>query len=501
VQGSVEAIARRLRSSAPTRWQARVVHYGVGGITESDVSAGRGLASRIIGFNVRANKQARDAAEQNGIEIRYYNIIYDLVDDVKAAMSGLLSPERRETFLGNAEILEVFNITKVGKVAGCRVTEGKVQRGAKRSPDPRQRGGSRRQAVHAQALQGRSAGSARRPGMRHGVRELRGHARRRRDRMFLPRRAEMGRRGKKKGRPVSGWLVLDKPWDFGSTEAVSKIKWLFKAEKAGHAGTLDPLASGMLPIALGDATKTVPYVMDGRKIYEFTVAWGEERNTDDLEGKVTASSDARPEKAAIEAILPAYTGVIEQVPPAFSAVKIAGERAYDMARDGEVVEIPAREVEIHRITLLGCPDADHAVFEVECGKGTYVRALARDFGRQLGCYGHISALRRTMVAPFAEQAMVPLADLVALEEIEDDAERLAALDAFLVPAGEALGMLPRIDVSEDQAHRIRMGNPIILRGRDAPVATDDACAFVRGQLLSIGEVAGGEFRPRRVFKA
>jgi tRNA pseudouridine55 synthase len=311
----------------------------------------------------------------------------------------------------------------------------------------------------------------------------------------------MGRRGKKKGRPVSGWLVLDKPWDFGSTEAVSKIKWLFKADKAGHAGTLDPLASGMLPIALGEATKTVPYVMDGRKIYEFTVTWGQQRNTDDLEGEVTAESDTRPERAAIEALLPDYTGVIEQVPPAFSAVKIAGERAYDMARGGEVVEIPAREVEIHRITLLGCPDADHAVFEVECGKGTYVRALARDFGRDLGCYGHISALRRSMVAPFAESAMVPLSELVALEEIEDEAERLARLDAFLVPAGEVLVSLPRIDISDDQAHRLKMGNSIILRGRDAPVATDDACAFARGALVAIGEVAGGEFHPRRVFKS
>jgi tRNA pseudouridine55 synthase len=182
---------------------------------------------------------------------------------------------------------------------------------------------------------------------------------------------------------------------------------------------------------------------------------------------VTASSDARPEKAAIEAILPAYTGVIEQVPPAFSAVKIAGERAYDMARErrGGGDPRPRGRDPPHHAAGLSRPD--HAVFEVECGKGTYVRALARDFGRELGCYGHISALRRTMVAPFAEQAMVPLADLVALEEIEDDAERLAALDAFLVPAGEALGMLPRIDVSEDQAHRLRMGNPIILRGRDA----------------------------------
>ncbi len=270
---------------------------------------------------------------------------------------------------------------------------------------------------------------------------------------------------------------------------------------AGHAGTLDPLASGMLPIALGEATKTVPYVMDGRKIYEFTVAWGQQRNTDDLEGEVTAESDTRPERAAIEALLPDYTGVIEQVPPAFSAVKIAGERAYDMARGGEVVEIPAREVEIHRITLLGCPDADHAVFEVECGKGTYVRALARDFGRDLGCYGHISALRRSMVAPFAESAMVPLSELVALEEIEDEAERLARLDAFLVPAGEVLVSLPRIDISDDQAYRLKMGNSIILRGRDAPVATDDACAFARGALVAIGEVAGGEFHPRRVFKS
>jgi tRNA pseudouridine55 synthase len=241
--------------------------------------------------------------------------------------------------------------------------------------------------------------------------------------------------------------------------------------------------------------------MDGRKVYEFTVTWGEERTTDDLEGDVTARCEKRPGRSEIETLLPRYTGVIEQVPPAFSAVKIAGERAYDLARGGEVVEIPSREVEIHRITLLGCPDPEHAVFEVECGKGTYVRALARDLGRDLGCYGYISALRRTMVAPFGEDAMVPLADLVALEKVEDEAERLASLDAFLVPAGDALSALPRIDISEDQAHRLRMGNPIILRGRDAPVATDDACAFARGSLVAIGEVAGGEFRPRRVFKA
>ena len=309
----------------------------------------------------------------------------------------------------------------------------------------------------------------------------------------------MSKPRKPKGRAVSGWLILDKPVDFGSTEAVSKIKWLFNAQKCGHAGTLDPLASGMLPIALGDATKTVPYVMDGRKVYEFTVTWGEERLTDDLEGAVTRSSDRRPAEEEIRALLPNYTGTINQVPPQFSAIKIAGERAYDLAREGEVVEIPSREVEIHRLTLLGCPDADTAHFEVECGKGTYVRALARDFGRDLGCFGHISSLRRTFVAPFAEDRMVPLADLVALEQVEDRDERLAALDAFLIDTAEALSSLPHLPVTDDQAHRLRMGNPVIVRGRDAPLAEPEAYATVRGRLVAIGEIGEGEFRPKRVF--
>lgn len=308
----------------------------------------------------------------------------------------------------------------------------------------------------------------------------------------------MSKPRKPKGRPVSGWLILDKPADFGSTEAVSKIKWLFNAQKAGHAGTLDPLASGMLPIALGDATKTVPYVMDGRKIYEFTVTWGEERSTDDLEGEATQTSPDRPTEEEIRTLLPRYTGVISQVPPQFSAIKIAGERAYDLARDGETVDIPSREVEVHRLTLLRS-EKDHAHFEVECGKGTYVRSLARDFGRDLGCFGHISLLRRTYVAPFSEETMVPLADLVALEKIEDRDERLAALDEFLIDTGEALAALPQIRVSDDQAHRLRMGNPIILRGRDAPVAEPEAVALVAGKLVAIGEIAGGEFHPRRVF--
>ena len=308
----------------------------------------------------------------------------------------------------------------------------------------------------------------------------------------------MSKPRKPKGRPISGWLILDKPVDFGSTEAVSKIKWLFKAQKAGHAGTLDPLASGMLPIALGYATKTLPYVMDGRKIYEFTVTWGEERSTDDLEGEVTQSSDNRPTEQAIRDLLPKYTGVIEQIPPQFSAIKIAGERAYDLAREGEAVEIPSREVEIHRLTLLKI-EADKAHFEVECGKGTYVRSLARDFGRDLGCYGHISDLRRTYVAPFGEEQMVPLAKLVELEAIEDQDERLAELDAYLIDTAEALSTLPHLPVSEDQARRIRSGNPIILRGRDAPLPCPEAYATVAGDLVAIGAIEAGEFRPKRVF--
>jgi len=309
----------------------------------------------------------------------------------------------------------------------------------------------------------------------------------------------MGRRGKKKGRAISGWLILDKPVDFGSTEAVSKIKWLFKAQKAGHAGTLDPLASGMLPIALGDATKTVPYVMDGSKIYRFTVAWGEERETDDREGNVVRSSDDRPERSEIEALLPRYKGVIEQTPPQYSAIKIDGNRAYDLAREGEVVEMPSREVEIFRLDLVSVPTPDTAVFEVECGKGTYVRSLARDFGRDLGCFGHVADLRRTYVAPFDEEDLVPLEELVALEEVEDDAERLAALDDYLVDTGEALSMLPQVAVSDGQAQRLLSGNPILLRGRDAPLPADAAYATSHGRLVAIGEIAEGEFRPRRVF--
>ena len=318
----------------------------------------------------------------------------------------------------------------------------------------------------------------------------------------------MARRGKKKGRPVSGWVVLDKPVGMGSTEAVSKVRWLFRAEKAGHAGTLDPLASGMLPIALGEATKTVPYVQDGAKVYRFTVAWGEERATDDLEGPVTRRSDLRPSEADVRSLMPNYTGVIMQTPPQFSAIKIGGERAYDLARDGETVDIPAREVEIGRFDLI-----EHAggrtVFEIECGKGTYVRSLARDLGRDLGCFGHIADLRRVAVDPFTDDEMVTVAALEAArfggapagagDTGEETGPDFTAIDRLVVDTAAALDCLPQVAVSDDAASRIRLGNPVIIRGRDAPVDAEEACALARGRLVAIGAIEAGMFRPKRVF--
>ncbi|EKF44358.1 tRNA pseudouridine synthase B [Nitratireductor indicus C115] len=311
----------------------------------------------------------------------------------------------------------------------------------------------------------------------------------------------MARRGKKKGRPVNGWLILDKPAGMGSTEAVSKIKWLFKAEKAGHAGTLDPLASGMLPIALGDATKTVPFVMEGAKVYRFTVAWGEERSTDDLEGPVTKTSDKRPSEEDIRQLLPRYTGIIMQTPPQFSAIKIGGERAYDLAREGETVELAAREIEVGRLDLVSF-DGEKAVFEIECGKGTYVRSLARDMGRDLGCYGHIADLRRTEVYPFTPQQFVELPALEkAAETAHSEAADFSGLDAFLLDIATALEGLPEIAVNDDAAARIRLGNPVIVRGRDAPAEAPEAWASARGRLVALGMVEAGMFKPKRVFGA
>lgn len=324
----------------------------------------------------------------------------------------------------------------------------------------------------------------------------------------------MARRGKKpKGRPISGWVIFDKPVGMGSTDAVSKIKWLYFAQKAGHAGTLDPLASGMLPIALGDATKTVPFVMDGQKTYRFTVRWGAETTTDDAEGPVVNSSDLRPSPEAVEALLARYTGDITQVPPAFSAIKIEGERAYDLARAGETVEIAARTVTVHRLEVTGRPDDSTTVFEADCGKGTYVRAIARDLGRDLGCYGHVIDLRRVSVGAFDEDDLVTLDDLMdaaeeGLEELDAEAiesgarprvVRFEALDAFVLDAATALSDLYEVNLTEEQASRVLSGNPVLLRGRDAPAFCDDAYATGHGKLVAIGSIHEGAFHPKRVF--
>jgi len=298
-------------------------------------------------------------------------------------------------------------------------------------------------------------------------------------------------------RDVHGWVILDKPVGMTSTHAVSVVKRLFSAKRCGHAGTLDPLASGCLPIAMGEATKTVPFVMDGRKLYQFTIQWGEERDTDDSEGRVVKTSPARPTADQIRAALPAYIGSIEQVPPQYSAIKIEGERAYDLARDGQTVELKARTVDIGRLELIETPDTDHAVLEAECGKGTYVRSLARDIGRALGCYGHVSALRRTSVGPFSPETMI------LLEQLEAVCHRAAAgegsLADALMPVETALDDIPALAVDRSDAARLTRGQAVLLRGRDAPNFRGTVSVTVAGELLALAEVDRGEIVPKRVF--
>jgi tRNA pseudouridine55 synthase len=297
-----------------------------------------------------------------------------------------------------------------------------------------------------------------------------------------PQRKPQGDRPKK--RDVNGWIILDKGVGMTSTHAVAVVKRGLSAKKAGHAGTLDPLASGILPIALGEATKTVPFIMDGRKSYVFTVAWGAETNTDDAEGEVVARTDAVPDPAEIEALLPRFTGSIQQVPPRFSAIKIQGERAYDLARDGEVVELQPRVVEIDRLALVH-HEGNRSVIEADCGKGTYVRAIARDLGRALGCLGHIGALRRTRVGPFSD------ADAVTVDHVATD-------PAALRPVETALSDIPSIAVSRDMASRLMRGQSIILRGREAPIS-GKVYATCGGVLVAVGDVERGELVPHRVF--
>ena len=306
---------------------------------------------------------------------------------------------------------------------------------------------------------------------------------------------------RKKGDPINGWLILDKPLGMTSTQAVAFAKRIFNAQKAGHAGTLDPLATGILPIALGEATKTVSYAVDGAKAYRFTVRWGVQTTTDDTEGTPVNTSDLRPSRDDIEQVLPRFTGALKQVPPQFSAVKIDGERAYDLARDGEVVDLEARAVMIDRLAIADMPDAATTVFEAECGKGTYVRALARDMGLALGCYGHVIALRRTRVGHFSE------AQAVTCEMLEHDQPLMVQAGTaeagtpmpHLLPTHAALQDLAAVAVSTSDAARLRQGQGVILRGRDAPLLTGAFVAISKGQLVAIGEADRGELKPTRVF--
>ena len=287
---------------------------------------------------------------------------------------------------------------------------------------------------------------------------------------------------------VNGWINLDKPVGVTSTQAVAQIKHMFNAKKAGHAGTLDPLASGVLPIALGEATKTVSVVQDGTKAYAFTVRWGEETDTDDAEGQVVARSDLRPSPDEIIALLPRFIGAIQQIPPTFSAIKIAGERAYDLAREGTEFEIASREIHVHRLDLISS-EPDVAVFEAECGKGAYVRAIARDLGRALGCRAHVILLRRTRVGPFwAERGF-------ALETLRDSAEaRVAALAS--IEAG--LSELTRVPTDRSGAATLRRGQKLLLRGAAAP-PEGPAYAVCLGAPIAVGVVEGGYFISTRVF--
>ena len=299
---------------------------------------------------------------------------------------------------------------------------------------------------------------------------------------------------RKKGNPVHGWLILDKPGGQTSTQALGAVKRLFEAQKAGHAGTLDPLATGILPIAFGEATKTVSFVVDGAKAYRFEVRWGEETDTDDSEGRVVRTSPERPSRAAIEALLPRFIGEIMQTPPQFSAVKIDGNRAYDLAREGEHVEIEPRAVVIDSLLLIDMPDEHSAVFEAECGKGTYVRAIARDIGRMLGCLGHVTALRRTEVGPFGEDEAITLEELhqIASEEGSDGLMRL------LLPIEMALDDVPALAVSQSDAASLARGQAVLIRGRDAPILSGPIYATVKGRIIALGEVERGELKPIRV---
>jgi tRNA pseudouridine55 synthase len=309
---------------------------------------------------------------------------------------------------------------------------------------------------------------------------------------------------RKKGNPVHGWVILDKPIGMTSTQAVGAVRRIFDAQKAGHAGTLDPLATGILAIALGEATKTVPFVQDSMKRYRFTAQWGQARDTDDAEGKVTATCDIRPTQAQIEAMLPRFTGALTQVPPAYSAIKVDGERAYDLARDGESVTLEPRQVAVAEARLLAA-GADAAEFEILCGKGTYVRSWVRDIALALGTLGHVTALRRTLLGPFSEKDATPLDTLTPFMHSP-------AAFAYLKPLSTALDGIPALAVSGGDTVRLRSGNPILIRAnlfaRLKEGFADDGglqgqTVFLKDEAdgpVALAEIAEGELRPFRVFQ-
>jgi|TARA_R110000850_G_scaffold91349_4_gene194020 tRNA pseudouridine55 synthase len=296
---------------------------------------------------------------------------------------------------------------------------------------------------------------------------------------------------KRKGRDISGWLVVDKPAGPTSTTVVNKVRWALNANKAGHAGTLDPDATGVLAIALGEATKTVPYITDALKAYEFTVRLGISTNTDDAEGEVLETSDLRPDDAAIKAALAGFIGDIQQVPPQFSAVKIDGQRAYKLAREGESMELAARPLWVESLLLTDRPDADHVTLEMVCGKGGYVRSIARDLGQALGCLGHVRDLRRVWSGPFDAK------DGLTMDQIEAMA-RTDALDAHLLPLEQGLQDLPEVKATAEGAARLRNGNPGMVITSTVEYG-DEAWASYEGRAVAVGRYKAGELHPSRVF--
>jgi tRNA pseudouridine55 synthase len=307
----------------------------------------------------------------------------------------------------------------------------------------------------------------------------------------------MGRR--KKGEIVNGWVCLDKPFGMGSTEAVSKVRRLFDAQNAGHAGTLDPLASGILPIALGEATKTVPFMMEAQKVYRFTINWGISTDSLDREGEITGRSDVRPDVEAVRAALPAFVGEIDQIPPQFSAIKVDGQRAYDLAREGAEFALASRRVMIHEAAVSDAPDADHVELTIRTGKGVYVRSLARDLAAVLGAEGHVSALRRERVGPFSTE------NAVTLDFLTDLVHRDAASEGLL-PVATALDDIPELAVTIEDAFSLRQGRPIVLLPRQVETlkgrlrdGSRTVLAFQGQTLVALGQLRAGRLEPDRVF--